>query len=330
MDPFGALIGLAGVASQSSHQNMQTALEWLNLQWQKQRASKQDRFAQAARTDVYGNKQYYDEATNTWKNELTPTQGQIIKAGEKEQLLSLTEDATRNRDIKRQQRERGKGAAEDFNRALAGFRYDQPQDDRSIRAELTRLGSSGAEAGRKGGQAESIRAALRANQGGLIPQIIKTTDDASGQGLPDILQKARAQAVQEAASKRVQHDSRYLPEMDKFQQLMDMGDGMPQKFSNLPEVNNNIQGQQAQMILSAMQNGTAGVGGAYNQLAAAAGKAPSFGNLSSFLDGGGQNRRAAATKRSYNLVDNEGSSVGTNIADPTDSQRIDLFQNGTF
>lgn len=323
MDPLSGIIGLAGIASQSSHQNLQTALQWMNLQWQKEQARRQERFSMATRSDAYGNQQKYDELMNEWKQILTPTQNQILKAGEKEQLLSLTEDATRNRDIKRAQADRGKEAGKDYNRALAGYRFDQPKGEASIRDNLNAIMGSGEEAGQKGQQAASIRQALRSGRGALLPNIVKSADDSVGQGLADRLLKARQQGVQEAATRLQAHDARYIPELQTFSQLMDAGGGAPIKYSDLPQAMAGQQSEQARAIQAALQATASNVGGAYNALAAAAGKSPDFGAAAR-----GFGSPASRTK-SYNLV-NSGSSVGTSVNDPSERDRIDLQGNGSW
>lgn len=328
MDPLGGLVGLLGAGLSASHQGLADAIAYMNLQFQKQQAEKANRFAQAGRSDVYGNVQKYNPATNSWEIDLTPTQNQITKAGEKEQLLSLTEDATRNRNIKRTQVARGQQAAKDYNTALAGYRYDQPMDERSIRAELTKLSGNAQVQGMKGQQAASIRQALRANQGGLLPQITKTTDDAIGASLADTLLKARNQSVTEAAGRRAAHDQTYLPEMSQLMQVMDAGGGAPQKFSDLPQTFDAMQGQQAQTILNALKTGASGVGGAFDTLGSAFGKSPDLSKVAS-LFGGGKTSSLRTTGYNSGGVTTQDDGAGTDIPDTGDS-RLDLMTTGNW
>src|SRR6478609_8805364 len=174
------LLSLIGPAIQSGHQSLAAQMQWLQFQDAKRRADKNERFAMATRSDAYGNKQKYDELNNEWSQTLTPLQAAILKAGEKEQYLTVTEDAQRNREIKRAASDRGKEAGKDYKRVLADFRYNQPKGEATIQNELNAISGSTANADAKSAQAKAITAALRAGQGALIPTLIKKTDDAVG------------------------------------------------------------------------------------------------------------------------------------------------------
>src|SRR6185369_16088097 len=92
-----------------------------NLAFQRQQAQKQERLSEATRTDSYGNKQYYDPATNTWKTQLSPMQQAIQDAGQTEQYLSLTEDGQRNRQPRKRQADAAENAVSPFNEAVQEY-----------------------------------------------------------------------------------------------------------------------------------------------------------------------------------------------------------------
>lgn len=263
----------------------------MNLQFQKQNAAKQQRFAQAGRGDAYGNKQSYDEILNEWKIALTPTQSKIIKAGEQEQLRSLTEDAARNRAIKRQQRERGLEAGKDYNRVLAEYRYGGPKSELAIRDELTNL-LAGVEQEQSGKQkAEIMRAALREGRGGDFASIIGAFNEASGKTNATNMLQARQQAATEHAARTQQHMQKTLPVMAELQKLMDMGGGPLLPQSEVPNALMAMQQQQAAGIGAAMQNEASNVGGAFGQLAKSMGQSPDFSGIAkslSSMGGGGK------------------------------------------
>ena len=108
---LGLVGGIASTAINAGWQQANYNLNLENLRWQKQQGERQFKLASAGRTDAYGNKQKYDELLNEWKLNMTPTQNKIVKAGESEQLRSLTEDAARNRMIRVRQALRGDHAA---------------------------------------------------------------------------------------------------------------------------------------------------------------------------------------------------------------------------
>jgi hypothetical protein len=99
---IGGLVGLIGAGLQYSAQQEANQIAWANLNFQKQQGAKQFRLSTAGRSDAYGDEQVYDPATNTWKINLSPTQNQIINAGQREQLQSLTHDAVNNRILRDQ------------------------------------------------------------------------------------------------------------------------------------------------------------------------------------------------------------------------------------
>lgn len=263
---FGLLGGLAGGAMQMSAAQTAAVMQWMNLQFQKQNADRQFRLSTAGRTDAYGNKQSYNPLTDEWELALSPTQGKIIKAGEAEQLRSLTEDAARNRAIKVRQAERGTQAAGDYNRARLGFMYDQPKSAKSTESDLAALIAGQQQEARKGTQAGLIRQALRLGRGGDVAQIIRSTDDTLGGSLSDTLLKARQGGLQENATQMQQHAQMYLPELQRDAALMDQGGDMPLRFSDQPDKLAAMQGEQYKGILQALQNESSNVGGAYNGL----------------------------------------------------------------
>ena len=282
---LGAGAGLAGAALQAQAQQTANIINYMNLQFQKRNADKQNRFAQAARGDAYGNKQSYDEILNEWKIALTPTQNKIIKAGEAEQLRSLTEDAARNRAIKRQQRERGLEAGKDYSRVLADYRYGGPKSELAIRDELTSL-LAGVEREQSGKQkALMMNAAMREGRGGDVASIIKGFDDASGKTLAGNMLQARQQAAQEYSARTQQHMQRTLPVLAELQKLMDMGGGPLLPMSETPGALAGLQQNQAAGIGAAMQHEASNVGGAFANLAKSSGQSPDFSSIAKSLSG---------------------------------------------
>jgi hypothetical protein len=284
---LGAGAGLAGAALQAQAQQTANVINWMNLQFQKQNAAKQFRLSTAARGDAYGNKQSYDEILNEWKIALTPTQNKIIKAGEAEQLKSLTEDAARNRAIKVQQHARGLEAAKDYTKVLAQYRYGGPKSELAMRDELTNLlaGVEQEQTGKK--KTEVIRAAMREGRGGDTATILKGFDDASGETMAARMLQAKQGAQSEFATRSQQHMASTLPLMQELTKLMDMGGDMPQRFSDVPQQLATLQQQQFAGIQGALGAEASQVGGAFGKLAESMGKSPDFSSIAKSLSGMG-------------------------------------------
>ena len=264
------ILGLVGgVASAAINSGWQAANYYLNLEnlrWQKQQGERQFKLASAGRTDAYGNKQKYDELLNEWKLAMTPTQNKIVKAGESEQLRSLTEDAARNRKIRVRQAERGNQAAEDYTDTRAAYLYDKPKDELATRGELQSLLQGVSQGGTQKKMKDIGNTAIRQGRGAMLSQILaKGQHDSTNEWAENLL-KARGQAAQETAGKLQQHEARYLPQLERLQQTMDMGGDMPQRFSQEPQRLAAEQGQQAALIQQALASASQGVNAAQAQL----------------------------------------------------------------
>jgi len=328
---LGAGAGLVGAALQAQAQQTANIINYMNLQFQKRNADKQNRFAQAARGDAYGNKQSYDEILNEWKIALTPTQSKIIKAGEQEQLRSLTEDAARNRAIKRQQRERGLEAGKDYTRVMAQYRYGGPKSELAMRDELTNL-LAGVEQEQTGKQkADVMRAALRENRGEDVASIIQGFNEASGKGLAARMLQAKQGAATEHAARTQQHMQSTLPVLAELQKLMDMGGGPLLPMSETPNALAGLQQNQAAGIGAAMQHEAANVGGAFANLAKSSGQSPDFSGIAKALSGigggkGGQQRQARQ-EQMYDNYQNPDPIYASQQIQPTYSGSEDRWTN---
>jgi hypothetical protein len=288
MDPFGAIFGLIGAGVNASNQAMSLAIAMENLRWQKEQARKQERFSQAARTDVYGNKQYYDYLANEWKVKLTPRQKAITTADERERLLSLTEDAQRNRQLRRRLAERSRDAEGQYYATLAGYKYDKPASEDAITHELAKLIAMAKSDSMRESAKPVAAQLLRTGKGALLPQLLRSQAQESGGTIGDTMLKARSQAVQEAASREQQHQSKYLPALQYFAQIMNDGGGNGNiMFTTLPQEKAQEQTAQNQLMMRALESAGTNVGNAYSAAAKAAGQQISFPSM------GGGSRTAA-------------------------------------
>lgn len=301
MEMLGAITGLIGAGLQAKAQADAQQVAWANLNFQKSQARDNRRFASAARTDMYGNKNSYNDIMNEWETILTPTQKQIATAGENEQLRSLTEDAARNRRQRERNEKTALQAGDEFQTALAGYKYDAPASELATRDELERLMLTANKQSAKDNQGIIAREALRMGKGADLAKIIAKTDANLGQGMSDALIKARAGALQERGTRMQQHQSEFLPKLQNFEQLMARGgDGADLKFSNVGQELSAMQGSMAGAIQSAIQSGAQSIGNAYSGVAAAAGKSPDLSGVAGGLMRVGQRQQARAPK--YSVV----------------------------
>ena len=208
MEMLGAITGLIGAGLQAQAQADQLQFQYAHFNWEKQRANTQDRFAQASRSDQYGNVTGYDPILNKWDVKLAPTQKEISDAGQKEQLLQLTKDIPAARKIKEAVQQRAYDAKEPFLRASLGYQYDQPPSEDSIRSKLTELMASNEMIKSKADQALLMRQAARMGHGAKAADIINANDLALGneQRVKDKMLQARTDAMKEFAARTSLHE----------------------------------------------------------------------------------------------------------------------------
>jgi len=325
------LIGLAGTGLGMLSSQNAAEVSLANLMYQRQAADQANRLATATRTDAYGNQMRYNPATNSWETILTPTQKGIVGAQEQEQLRSLTEDATRNRQLLEEARQRGFQAAPDYAKAVAGFRYDEAPSraaDEDKLASLLSLQNQEA----SGKQTQGIgRTLLRQGRGADLAAVVKSADDAQGQNIGGNLVKAYQASIPQYAQDVQQRQSRYLPVIKQLQETMAGGSSAPPRFSTTPQDLNNIQSGQLNAVLSALHSGAAGVGSAYAGAAKAIGDtAPDLKGLAAIITAGKSGRNNQAQ---YGLVPNtsgdmSGGDVGSGFSDQQASDAYNNFFSG--
>lgn len=283
---IGALLaGIASALAQNAATQAQTNLGYQNLAFQKQNARDQRQLATAGRTDAYGNRVDFDDVLNEWITQLTPTQQQLLKAGEREQLLSLTEDAAQNRQLRRQQFARSQQAGDVYDKLLADFLYEEPPSEESIRGDYQRLlGSEEERATREGAEVLGGQA-LRLGRGADIQSIIKNVAETLGRGAGQRAIAARTGAFGESQSRESAHLSEFLPALRQFAGIQD---AVGQNAPIFSDVNQQVQGTQGEMlraIASALGRESSQVGGALSDLADIYGNsAIDFGGIGSGLD----------------------------------------------
>jgi len=282
---IGGITGLIGAMMQAQAQAQANQMNWRNLQFQQQQANKGNRLATATRTDAYGNKMSYDELLNEWINQLTPTQESILKAGEQEQYRTLTEDATRQREARRAQEGRSKEAGKEFDKALVGYRYDQPPSEGKAQADLVQS----LLINRQKGLGEGLKAltgqAQRLGRGADIPKLLQQADQLFGESLEDVTLKGKQAGSALASSQRAEHENRYGGALDRFATLADRINPVTPRYSDAPTSQANVQEAMARAIQAAIGNSSANVGNAYTNLATGLARSPDLSGIASALSG---------------------------------------------
>lgn len=222
------------------------------LQYQKENADRQYRTSIATRTDAFGNTQRYDPVLNKWVIDLDPMQDRIIKGGEREQLLSLTDDARQNREVRNRAYERGRTANNDYADERAAFKYGAPPSQGSIQDELTSLLVGSAQGERYRNLGSATTQALRG--GTRLPNAHTSSEDL-GSSLADIILKARSGAQTESTARGAAHNSKYLPVLQSLQQTAMGGGDAPLRFSDTPQALAGQQDSTLKSILTALHNG---------------------------------------------------------------------------
>lgn len=255
-----------------------------NLAFQRQNAMDELKFAKAGRTDAYGNTTNFDDALNQWITQLTPEQQKLVKGQEHEQLLSTTQDAAQNRDVRQRAFQRGIQGGEDFNTAEAGYRYDQPHSRDAIQNEITNLITQSRGTGDRAESALAGRELMRTH--GNLPLTLGGTYVPGGAGakLANTMLQARQQALGESQSVDQAHQNKYLPALSQFNAQAMGGGNAGVNFSSTPGDVSNREDFMSQLVQNALKSGGAGVqaGSALNTKTSAA-MTPDFGDIAKLI-----------------------------------------------
>lgn len=235
-----------------------------NIEFQKWLANEELKMGKASRTDAMGNTVRYDPGLNAWVTDLSPTQRALSKAGEHEQLLSLTDDAARNRNIRERAYVRGQTANDDYNRARADYAYGYNPSEGAITNDIADL-MLRSRSGGGGGGTDGNPNNKFIRQRGNLPVISTGVGNQGGlSGVADALLQARQGALNERGQRQQQRSAR-LPEMQSLAAMSDAGGGGNVQFPNFDKLFAS-QGDQSKGLLGAAAAGGKGVEGAYGNL----------------------------------------------------------------
>lgn len=165
MDPLtiGLLIGQQALNFLGARSGQKAAQQ--NLNEARASQARAEQYATAPRYDAFGNLSYYDPATGSWKNVLTPTQEEINKLVESGQFKQAGSQA-RQYAVQGEARGRGVEAGGLYNQAIEEAK--QAPDRAGAVGNIARLLAL-----QGGGQSGPVTAsALRTGRGAQLPQIL--------------------------------------------------------------------------------------------------------------------------------------------------------------
>lgn len=245
-------------------------------------ADQQNRIATATRSDAYGNSVSYNPATNEFETNLSPTQQGLASAQQREQMLSLTEDATRNRDTRRRGERRARVGDDLFDEAVAERRYRTPPSEDALTGDITRDISLANTETTGQDRGTLIRSALRGGGSEQIPRIYQS----AGQDFAPAkaIAQARMQARQLAAGMQDQHSQRTGQDISRFANIAGSENPAPIASFNQDAALSNDRNNMIAQVLRSISSGGAGVSSALADVGRSVPN-PQFGELASGIAG---------------------------------------------
>lgn len=257
--PFAAAAGLADVMFGLIGQGQQQDIAQANLNLQRQVANDNYRLATASRGDPYGNSVNFDGSGFNY--DLTPLTQAIMDAQQNEQLRSVTQDATRNRDAAVRRDDRSQSADEMFQKLFAEFSNARRPNEKEAQADSTLRALDRHNSGGDDGRNDLAVQALRMGDRGAIDKI-----NASGGGGGISLAEVMAQGKDQGTAKYLQEtQARDGTALNTINQLRGIADGTtnsPIDTSSAVRGVEGFEGQMLQAMMSANNSKAANVGNA--------------------------------------------------------------------
>lgn len=231
--------------------------------------------AEGTRTDPYGNKLVWNPQTNSWEYEMTPMTSGQLASGQGEDILRLTEDATRNRDFRRRMADISRTGEGELRNVLNEYRYGQKPSEAGSIADLTRELILARGRGLDEGKASLMQNLLRMSGGAsssAIPRMLKQADEMFGGTLEEAILKGRRLGKEEYRQDTQARDNSLQGWMQKFGQ---MAEGQGQNVPKLTDDSlfNSLKGTGQSAIndlISALTGGASGVNNAFTSMINAA------------------------------------------------------------
>jgi hypothetical protein len=269
---ISAAAAIGGQAMNASAKKKEQGILSGSMNQQARDAQAQMKLATSTKTDPYGNKLIYTPGIG-WHYDLTPQQQALNAASRGEQLKSLTQDTTMNRQARERADERARAGETDWYRKLAEARYgEQPSKESSI-ADYTRLGLLGYERGAREGSNLLAKQALRMNNSSLLPKISRLTNEQLGGRLEEAMLKGKLQGTEAYQKERASNTTDLTNWLRTYSGI---AGGAPQATIAQPgSAGGDLSAPDMSSLIQALQNASSGNRSAATSLATSSGS-PGF------------------------------------------------------
>lgn len=284
--PIGALLGALvsglGVAAEASAQGAQQNLGWANLFETKRANRKKEQLATADQVDARGNRIYYTPGVG-WQIELDPETKKILEAEDYETIMSLTEDATRNRDAARRMDDRSIEADDEFERAFNEYRYRPEKSEAEYIGDAQREKLLARREGSNRAAADMNRNLIRQGQGGDVGKIFAEARNQEANEFEAALLGGKRQGIQDFLSVEGAKDQQDMGELGFLSGLAGQTTNMPQRFTNRADTLSSGAESAMDELLAILAQNESSRQGATGQLMQVLGQSPNFAPLASAL-----------------------------------------------
>lgn len=279
---LGALVSGLGIAAEAGAQGAQTNLGYQNLFETKRVNRKKEQLATADKVDARGNRLFYDP-TFGWQIDLDPETKKILEAEDLETLLSLTEDATRNRDAAVRQDDRSKMAGDEFEKIFNEYKFRTPKSEAEYIGDAQREKLQARRKGSDEAAAGVNRALLRQGNSSNIPAVFKASRDAEAAEFEDALLGGKRQGMQDFLQFEGGKDAKAQSELQFLQGLAESVTALPQRFTNRANELSSGASSALTELLQTISSNEGSRQSATSTLMQALGQSPNFSPLASSL-----------------------------------------------
>lgn len=290
---LGALMSGLGVAAEASAIGGQQNLGWANLFEQRRSNREREKLAKSARTDPRGNRVYFDP-TFGWQIDLAPGTQQILDAEDRETLLSLTEDAARNREAARRMEGRSEEADELFEELFNEYRYRPKKSEAEYVGDAQREKLLARRKGSDEAAAAINRALIRQGNSSNVGAVFNAARDAEADEFEEVLLGGKRQGIQDFLNIEGGKDQALQQELGFLEAIANNVTNMPQRFTNRAGELSGTADDATSELLSVLAQSQGNEQGAVNALMQALGQSPNFAPFASSLSRLGDSFAGAA------------------------------------
>lgn len=295
MEAIGGIIAaLLSAAAQSKAADDQKNLGYANLFETKRENRNREKLAESSQTDAYGNKTYYDPLTRSWKIGTTKTTKNILDAEQNEQLKSLTEDATRNRDANVRKSKRSAAADEEFMKAFTDYKYRPQKSEADYIGDATREALLSRREGAAQAAADVNQALIRMGNGSQVPGVFKAARDADANEFEQTLLGAKRQGESDFLNFEGAKNSKDQQQLEFLRSIADDTSDSPVRFGNENATLAGSESNALSQLLQVLAQNSSNRQGAIGPLMEALGRVPDFSAIGNAIGGLGSLAKGGA------------------------------------